>query len=95
MIYDVRVGALLDGSQEIYTIIQSVEASSVQGAAEQVVRSFEDGAEGHEEDWYDGDNDECVDWKFDGEHTVEIDPVVVVTQVVTVDHKATIKIITE
>ena len=35
MIYDVRVGALLDGSQEIYTIIQSVEASSPQEAAEQ------------------------------------------------------------
>ena len=85
MIYDVRVGALLDGSQEIYTIIQSVEASSAQ----------DDGAEGHEEDWYDGDNDECVDWQFDGEHTVEIDPVVGVTQAVTVDHKATIKIITE
>ena len=95
MIYDVRVGALLDGSQEIYTIIQSVEASSAQEAAEQVVRGFEDGAEGHEEDWYDGDNDECVDWQFDGEHKVEIDPVVGVTQVVTVDHKATIKIITE
>ena len=94
MIYDVRVGAILDGSQEIYTI-QSVEASSAQEAAEQVVRGFEDGAEGHEEDWYDGDNDECVDWQFDGEHTVEIDPVVRVTQAVTVDHKATIKIITE
>ena len=95
MIYDVRVGALLDGSQEIYTIIQSVEASSAQEAAEQVVRGFVDGAEGHEEDWYDGDNDECVDWHFDGEHAVEIDPVVGVTQTVTVDHKATIKIITE
>lgn len=95
MIYDVRVGAILDGSQEIYSIIQGVEAASPEEAANQVVRGFEDGTEGQQEDWWDADEDRCVDWQFDGEHTVEIDPVVGVTQTVTVDHKATIKIITE
>jgi len=99
MIYDVRVDAVLDGDQEIYANYQGIEAPSAQAAAEQTLRGrFIDGTtgdEGADEEWYDSDNDECVSWGFDGEHSVEINPVVRVTQTVTVDHKATITIITE
>jgi len=55
--YDVRVGPLRRFTGN-YTSSSQSKLSSAQEAAEQV-SGFEDGAEGHEEDWYDGDTMKC------------------------------------
>jgi len=87
MIYDVRVGALLDGSQEIYTIIQSVEASSAQEAAEQVAAASKMVRKVTKKTGMTATTMSVWTGQFDGEHTVEIDPVVGVTQTITVATK--------